>query len=88
VFICSRRDSAVESTVEDLRRAGGEADGMVCDVTDVAQIELLVKTVTDRLGSISVLVTMPAAVAGESPPNCRTNCGSMSSTSTSTAFSS
>jgi ketoreductase len=56
VFICGRNPTAVEGTVEDLRRAGAQADGIVCDVTDVAQIELLVKTTTNRFGPISVLV--------------------------------
>ncbi|MBT2208921.1 MULTISPECIES: 3-oxoacyl-ACP reductase FabG [Actinomadura] len=56
VFICSRDAAAVKETVEELRANGHEADGIACDVTDVAQIEQLVKATTDTFGPISVLV--------------------------------
>jgi len=56
VFICGRDGAAVKNTVEEMRHEGHEADGTVCDVTDVAQIEQLVSATTDRFGPISVLV--------------------------------
>jgi ketoreductase len=56
VFICSRSLTAVENTVKDLRGEGFDADGVSCDVTDVAQVENLVESATDRFGPISVLV--------------------------------
>ncbi|MET8976873.1 3-oxoacyl-ACP reductase FabG [Streptomyces sp. NPDC004539] len=56
VFICSRDGAAVKETVEGLRLDGHEADGVACDVTDVAQIEQLVTAATERFGPISVLV--------------------------------
>ena len=39
-----------------MRNEGHRVDGIDCDVTDVGQIEQLVKTTTDRFGPISVLV--------------------------------
>jgi ketoreductase len=56
VFICGRNPDAVEDTVAKLREEGLRADGTSCDVTDVGQIEQLVKTATARFGPISVLV--------------------------------
>lgn len=56
VFICSRDIAVVKDTVEGMRSKGYEADGTACDVTDVAQIEQLVKATTDCFGPISVLV--------------------------------
>ena len=56
VFICGRDRTAVEKTVSDMRNEGHRVDGIDCDVTDVGQIEQLVKTTTDRFGPISVLV--------------------------------
>lgn len=56
VYICARNRTAIENTVKDLRAAGHQADGAVCDVSDVAQIELLVRAATNRFGPISVLV--------------------------------
>lgn len=56
VFICGRNRAAVDSTVGDMLNEGHQADGMACDVTDVAQVEQLIKTATDRFGPIAVLV--------------------------------
>lgn len=56
VFVCGRNRPAIEETVADLRRDGHQADGATCDVTDVAQIEQLVKAARDCFGPISVLV--------------------------------
>ena len=56
IFICSRSAASVETTVEELRSEGYTADGASCDVTDVAQIEQLVKAARARFGPISVLV--------------------------------
>lgn len=56
VFICGRNLTAVENTVEAMRSEGYQADGMSCDVTDVAQVDLLIKTAMDCFGPISVLV--------------------------------
>jgi ketoreductase len=56
VFICGRNLAAVENTVKDMRGEGYEVDGTSCDVTNVEQIEQLVKATTGRFGQISVLV--------------------------------
>jgi ketoreductase len=56
VFICGRHSDMVEETVESLQKEGFQADGASCDVTDVEQIEQLVKAAVTRFGPISVLV--------------------------------
>lgn len=56
VFICGRNVGALEKTVAGLRDEGYDAAGTSCDVTDVEQIERLVKATTDQFGPISVLV--------------------------------
>src|SRR5262249_6206250 len=56
IFICARKVTAVESTVSDMRSEGFQVDGVSCDVTDVTQVEQLVKAAVDRFGPISVLV--------------------------------
>lgn len=56
LFICGRNRTTVDDTVEGLRKDGYQADGAECDVTEVEQIEQLVKTATERFGPISVLI--------------------------------
>lgn len=56
IFVCGRNLEAVEKTVAGLRGKGHHADGASCDVTDVTQIEQLIKKATSCYGPISVLV--------------------------------
>jgi ketoreductase len=56
LFICGRNRATVDDTVAGLRDEGFEADGTECDVTEVEQIEQLVKATTDAFGPISILV--------------------------------
>ncbi|MBP2702960.1 SDR family NAD(P)-dependent oxidoreductase [Microbispora sp. RL4-1S] len=56
VFLCARTPDAVELTVKDLREAGVEAGGRVCDVRDPAAVEDLVRAARDRYGPVGVLV--------------------------------
>ncbi|KFU80933.1 ketoreductase [Amycolatopsis lurida] len=56
VFLCARDAQKLKSAVERLRESGYDADGTTCDVTDLAQIEALVRAAVDRYGPIDVLV--------------------------------
>lgn len=56
VFICARDKDAVELTVGQLRAAGGEADGAVCDVRSTDQVRSWVGLAADRYGPVDVLV--------------------------------
>lgn len=56
VFICSRDDEKVASTIAELAGAGHDVDGMRCDVRDPDQVENYVTAAVDRFGPVDVLV--------------------------------
>jgi NAD(P)-dependent dehydrogenase (short-subunit alcohol dehydrogenase family) len=56
VAICSRRAELVASTVEELKRAGGDAFGMAADVGKAADIERFINAVVERFGRLDILV--------------------------------
>jgi ketoreductase len=56
VYLCSRRDDAVETTVKELQNDGFEADGQACDVTSPEQVRQFVGAAVARYGPIDVLV--------------------------------
>ncbi|MGH4026968.1 MAG: SDR family NAD(P)-dependent oxidoreductase [Pseudonocardiaceae bacterium] len=56
VFLCSRRQDAVASTVKELQGKGWDVDGRACDVTQVDQIHEFVLAAVDRYGPIDILV--------------------------------
>jgi len=56
VFICARDESAVATTVKELRERGSEADGIACDVTSAAAVRRWVAAATAAYGPVEVLV--------------------------------
>lgn len=56
VFGCDLNLGAAEETREIIRREGGEATVVQCDVSDAAQVELLVAACVQRYGAPAVLV--------------------------------
>ena len=60
VAICGRREEPLRETEELVRAAGGEAFGMVADVTELAEIEAFVARTASHFGPPEVL----AAIAG------------------------
>jgi len=56
VAVVSRTPATVESVASEIRDAGGEAIGIVCDVGDKTQVQAAVEQTLDRYGSIDVLV--------------------------------
>ncbi len=46
----------VQAVVDEIREAGGDAEGWVCDVSDLAQIDDTVARVVDRFGRLDILV--------------------------------
>jgi 3-oxoacyl-[acyl-carrier protein] reductase len=55
---------AVDVTVEDLRRAGGRAEGYVVDVRDRGAVEQLMDTIQTDLGAPRVLVNLAGGSLG------------------------
>ena len=56
VVVCDLDRNMVDTAVEDVRSAGGEADGFVVDVTAPVSIRAMVDAVMQRHGRIDVLV--------------------------------
>ncbi|RVX42451.1 3-oxoacyl-[acyl-carrier protein] reductase [Nonomuraea polychroma] len=57
VAVNSRKDAeGVERVVDEIRAAGGAAEGFLADVTDEAGVADLVDRITGRLGPVDVLV--------------------------------
>jgi NAD(P)-dependent dehydrogenase (short-subunit alcohol dehydrogenase family) len=56
VAICARDRDELRRAFDDLHSHGGEVLALACDVTDQTAVKELVATVTQRLGSIDVLV--------------------------------
>ncbi|HEY0444629.1 MAG TPA: SDR family oxidoreductase [Candidatus Limnocylindrales bacterium] len=56
VVVAARRDEPLASLVEECRQAGGDALGLVADVTDEAAVELLARSAVERFGRLDVWV--------------------------------
>jgi meso-butanediol dehydrogenase/(S,S)-butanediol dehydrogenase/diacetyl reductase len=56
VAIVGRTESTIVDTCELIQQAGGRAIPIVCDVTDVAQIDACVATVVESLGGLDILI--------------------------------
>jgi NAD(P)-dependent dehydrogenase (short-subunit alcohol dehydrogenase family) len=55
VVIADLDDAMRDATVEELRAAGTEADGVRCDVSDLGSVEALAQTALDRFGGVHVV---------------------------------
>lgn len=56
VAVCGRRGQPLEETAEKVRREGGEALAIVCDVSKAADAERAVRETAARFGGLNVLV--------------------------------
>ena len=56
VLISGRTQEKLDETVKLIADRGGEAHGVVSDVTDPDAVEALVRSAVDRLGSVNILV--------------------------------
>jgi glucose 1-dehydrogenase len=56
VVVSSRSPEAVEGAVQRLRALGGQADGLACDVGELAQVQALVDFAIQTFGNIDVWV--------------------------------
>lgn len=67
VALVARRAEPLRERVEELARAGVEAAAFPADLTDVAGIPALVRSIEDRFGSIDVAVYQPIGEATFTP---------------------
>jgi len=56
VAVVSRTAENVEAVVASIRQAGGNAEGFVCDIGSLDQVERCVEAVIGRFGEVNVLV--------------------------------
>ncbi|MGA4838279.1 SDR family NAD(P)-dependent oxidoreductase [Streptomyces sp. G45] len=56
VHLCARDEGRLAATVKELRGQGHDVDGLVCDVSDPAQIRGYVRAVVERYGPVDILV--------------------------------
>ncbi len=66
VAVCGRRVEFLEQSVTHMRERGGEAMGVLADVTHRGDVERVVTAVTDAWGRIDILVNN-AGVSGRTP---------------------
>lgn len=56
VVVCARRAEPIDELVDEIEAGGGQALGMVADVTQPGQVAALVAAGEERFGSIDILV--------------------------------
>ena len=69
VVIMGRRAEACEHVAEEIRAAGGQARGLVCDVLDRAALERAAEEIAATFGPVDILVN----AAGGNHPQATTN---------------
>ncbi|HSK31415.1 MAG TPA: SDR family NAD(P)-dependent oxidoreductase, partial [Candidatus Limnocylindria bacterium] len=67
VFICGRKQAAIDETVAEIRSAGGEIDGRAGDIAKRADAARIAGLALERFGAIDVLVNN-ASVLGPRVP--------------------
>ena len=72
VVVNGRQQAAVDAAVEKLRQAGGEAAGVVADVTEAGAAARLVGAAVERFGGLDILITNaggpPSGAFDATPP--------------------
>jgi len=66
VVIVSRSGDEIAAVAAEIRRAGGDAEAMPCDVADPEAIERLARAAGERLGQVDILVNN-AGIASSAP---------------------
>jgi 3-oxoacyl-[acyl-carrier protein] reductase len=65
--LCGRTQASLEATAQAIRKAGGRAEVVECDVTDLRSVEAMAAHVNATLGRIDILVNN-AGVANHAGP--------------------
>jgi NAD(P)-dependent dehydrogenase (short-subunit alcohol dehydrogenase family) len=56
VMLCARREQWLTPTLESFRSRGFKADGVVCDVSDAAQVQAVVDKTIAAFGKVDILI--------------------------------
>jgi NAD(P)-dependent dehydrogenase (short-subunit alcohol dehydrogenase family) len=67
LMLCARRDEWLTPTLEEFRGRGFRAEGLVCDVTNEAQVQAVVDAAMSVYGRVDILVSNAGISWGERP---------------------
>ncbi len=67
LMICARRDEWLTPTVNEFRELGFKCEGLLCDVSDPAQVQHVVDRTIETYGQIDILVNNAGISWGERP---------------------
>ena len=67
LVLCARREQWLTPTLEEFRGRGVRAEGVVCDVTDEAQVQAVVNRAMETFGRVDILVNNAGISWGERP---------------------
>ena len=67
VMLCARREQWLGPALEDFRARGFRAEGVVCDVSDAAQVQAVVDATMSAFGRVDILVNNAGISWGERP---------------------
>src|SRR5687768_7003816 len=67
LMLCARREEWLGPTLEDFRKRGFRAEGLVCDVTNPEQVQAVVDAAMNAFGRIDILVNNAGISWGERP---------------------
>ncbi len=71
VAICDINEEAINRTVEEIKAMGGEAVGMVADVSDSKDIEAAINKAADIFGGLDIMVHVAGGSARVAGPNAQ-----------------
>ncbi len=67
LMLCARRDEWLTPTVNELRAEGFKVEGLLCDVTDQAQVQAVVDQTIKTFGQVDILINNAGVSWGASP---------------------
>jgi NAD(P)-dependent dehydrogenase (short-subunit alcohol dehydrogenase family) len=67
LMLCARREEWLAPTLEEFRKRGFRAEGLVCDVTNPEQVQAVVDAAVSAFGRIDILVNNAGISWGERP---------------------
>ena len=67
LVLCARREQWLTPAVDEFRKRGVRAEGLVCDVSDEAQVQAVVGRAMDAFGRVDILVNNAGISWGERP---------------------
>ena len=67
LVLCARREQWLTPTLEEFRKRGVRAEGLVCDVSDEKQVQAVIDKAMEAFGRVDILVNNAGISWGERP---------------------